>query len=473
MNLSASFIHENFLLDSVEAIELYHRYAKEEPIIDYHCHLLPQELAENKRWNNITQIWLYGDHYKWRAMRAAGVSEEFCTGKASDEEKFLKYAEIAPLLLRNPLYHWSHLELKNYFGIADRLLSSKAAGSIWNDCNQVVQGADFSAWTILKKSKVQVVCTTDDPTDSLEFHHKIQVENKCSAKVFPTWRPDKVLSIDRLADFNSWIDRLGEVSQVAIHDLDSLLMALKNRHDFFAQHGCTISDRGIETVWAVISDRSEVNQIFKKALKKESLSPLEIIHYKSFLLHELAVMDAEKDWTMQIHFGSIRNNNSKMHAQLGPDTGFDAIGDFSIAQALVEHFDRLNSESRLPRTILYNLNPKDFEVIATIMGCFQEGPHVGKIQLGSGWWFLDQLDGMRRQIETISQFGLLSCFVGMLTDSRSFLSYTRHEYFRRLLCQILGKEMKKGLLPRDYELIGSMVRKIAYQNAKNYFKFNS
>lgn len=467
-----NFIHENFLLDSPQAIELYHRYAAPQPIIDYHCHLNPQELAENKRWKNLTQIWLYGDHYKWRAMRTAGVAEIYCTGNASDEEKFQKFAEIAPLLLRNPLYHWSHLELKAYFGVSDRLLNSTNADSIWNDSNRKIQDPSFSAWSILEQSRVEVICTTDDPVDSLEYHQKIQKEKKCPAAVYPTWRPDRALWVDRGQTFIDWIQKLSEVSQIQIHDLESLLAALRKRHDFFAQHGCKLSDRGIETFWAVDCNASQANDILKRGLRKESLSTQEIDQYKSFMLHELAVLDAEKGWTMQVHYGALRNNNTRMFQKIGADTGFDSVGDRLVAEAMSRHLDRLESIEKLPKTILYNLNARDFEVVATMIGNFQDGSTAGKLQMGSGWWFLDQLDGMRRQLEALSQLGLLSCFVGMLTDSRSFLSYTRHEYFRRLLCNILGDEMKRGLLPNDMELIGSLVKRVSYDNAKNYFSFS-
>jgi glucuronate isomerase len=473
MSTSLPFIHDNFLLDSKEAIDLYHRYAKNQPIIDYHCHLSPQELAENKRWSNIAQIWLYGDHYKWRAMRTAGVSEVFCTGSASDEEKFNQFAEITPLLLRNPLYHWSHLELKSYFGISDLLLSAQTAPQIWKQANQILQSPDFSAWSILEKSKVEVICTTDDPIDSLEHHRKIQTEGKCPAQVFPTWRPDKVLWVDRGNPFLSWIKSLSTVSGVEVLDLQSLLTALRIRHDFFAQHGCKLSDRGIETVWSLECTRTEADAILKKALEGTPISPLESEKYKSLMLHELAVMDAEKGWTMQIHYGALRNNNTRLFKKIGPDAGFDSIGDWPIAESLSKHLDRLDAMERLPRTILYNLNPRDFEMIGTMIGNFQDGTIAGKLQMGSGWWFMDQLDGMKRQMEALSQLGLLSCFVGMLTDSRSFLSYTRHEYFRRLLCNLLGDEMKRGLLPQDPKLIGSLVEKVSYTNAKNYFQFGN
>ena len=471
--MKAPYIHADFLLESPESIELYRRFASEQPIIDYHCHLSPQELAQNKRWENLTQIWLYGDHYKWRAMRTAGVAEEYCTGGASDEEKFRKYAEIVPLLIRNPLYHWSHLELDRYFGISDLLLSSETATTVWNKSNQILKSPDFSAWSILEKFKVEVICTTDDPIDSLEFHRQIREEGKCPAHVYPTWRPDKVLAVDRKNIFIDWIQALSLVSGVQIHDLRTLLCALQKRHDFFAQMGCKLSDRGVETVWSLDCSLQEADLIFQKGLRGEAVSLIETEKYKSFMLHELALLDAEKGWTMQIHYGAMRSNNTKMQKKLGADVGFDSIGDLPIAEGLSKHLDRLNTIDRLPKTILYNLNSRDFDLIATMIGNFQDGTIQGKMQMGSGWWFMDQIDGMSRQIESLSQLGLLSCFVGMLTDSRSFLSYTRHDYFRRILCQILGEEMKRGLLPHDFDLVGRVVERVSYLNAKNYFKFGN
>ncbi len=471
--MKAPYIHADFLLESPESIELYRRFSSGQPIIDFHCHLSPQELAQNKRWENLTQIWLYGDHYKWRAMRTAGVAEEYCTGRASDEEKFRKYAEIVPLLIRNPLYHWSHLELDRYFGISDLLLSSETATTVWNKSNQILKSPDFSAWSILQKFKVEVICTTDDPIDSLEFHRQIREEGKCPAHVYPTWRPDKALAVDRKNIFIDWIRSLSLVSGVQIHDLLTLLSALQIRHDFFAQMGCKLSDRGVETVWSLDCSLQEADLIFQKGLRGEAVSLIETEKYKSFMLHELALMDAEKDWTMQIHYGAMRSNNTKMLQKVGVDSGFDSIGDLPIAASLSKHLDRLNTVDKLPKTILYNLNSRDFDLIATMIGNFQNGTISGKMQMGSGWWFMDQIDGMKRQIESLSQLGLLSCFVGMLTDSRSFLSYTRHDYFRRILCQILGEEMKRGLLPHDFELVGSVVERVSYLNAKNYFKFGN
>jgi glucuronate isomerase len=468
---SRHFIHEDFLLDTPAACELYHRHAADLPIIDYHCHLPPKEIADNIRWDNIATLWLGGDHYKWRAMRTAGVNERFCTGDAPHWEKFEQYAATMPKLLRNPLYHWSHIELARYFGIGDRLLNPETARGIYVHCNTLLAQPDFSCRGLMKKSKVEVVCTTDDPVDSLEHHAAIAADSSFDIQVRPTWRPDKALIIDQPAAFAAWIEALENASSTSISTLSDLMQALQNRHDFFASRGCRLSDRGVDTIWAEDCTESEVASIFAKARAGGAVSPDEALRYKSYLLHELAVMDAAKGWTMQIHYGAIRNNNTRMKKMLGADCGFDSIGDLPVAAALAKHLDRLDLAGNLPKTIIYNLNPRDNELVATMLGNFQDGITAGKIQFGSGWWFLDQLDGMKRQIESISQLGLLSQFVGMLTDSRSFLSYTRHEYFRRLLCNILGNDIERGLLPSDFALVGKVVEDISYHNARRYFGF--
>jgi len=469
--MKAEFINEDFLLESGAARKLYHGYAAEMPIIDYHCHLSPAEIAQDKRWENISQIWLYGDHYKWRAMRTAGVDEHYCTGAASDWEKFQKYAEVVPKALRNPLYHWTHLELKRYFGISDRLLGPETAESIYNDCNRVVLSPDFSCRSLMKKSRVEVVCTTDDPVDSLEHHIAIANDASFNVQVRPTWRPDKAFAVDKPEVFGAWMPKLAQAARTDIGNLDSFLTALRKRHDFFHANGCRLSDRGLETIFAEDCTTSEAAAIFDKALAGKALAPLEVLRFKAFMLHELAIMDAEKGWTLQLHYGALRNNNAAMLRKIGPDTGFDSIGDWPVAEGMSRYFDRLQQIGRLPKTIIYNLNPRDNELVATMIGNFQDGKTTGKMQFGSGWWFLDQLDGMTRQIEALSQLGLLSQFVGMLTDSRSFLSYTRHEYFRRLLCNILGGEIVRGLIPNDIGLVGRMVQDICYYNARNYFGF--
>ncbi len=465
------FIHDDFLLDTPAARELYHRHAADLPIIDYHCHLPPADIAGDIRWGNIATLWLGGDHYKWRAMRSAGVHERYCTGDATEWEKFEQFATVMPKLLRNPLYHWSHFELARYFDIQDRLLNPETARGIYDHCNRLLAGPGFSCRGLMKKSRVEVVCTTDDPVDSLEHHAAIAADASFDIQVRPTWRPDKVLAIDQPAVFTPWLEALEKASGTGIGTLTDLMMALQIRHDFFASRGCRLSDRGLDTFWAVDCTDREAAAIFAKVRAGAGVTPEEAVRYKSFLLHELAVMDAAKGWTMQVHFGAMRNNSSRMKQLLGPDTGFDSIGDLPVAAALSRHLDRLDLAGSLPKTILYNLNPRDNELVASMLGNFQDGVTPGKIQFGSGWWFLDQLDGMTRQIEALSQLGLLSQFVGMLTDSRSFLSYTRHEYFRRLLCNILGNDMERGLLPNDTKLVGQLVSDVSYHNARRYFGF--
>lgn len=465
------FINDDFLLESDAARELYHRFAAPLPIIDYHCHLSPKEIAEDVRWQSITSIWLGGDHYKWRAMRTAGISERFCTGDAPDWEKFEKYAGIMPKLLRNPLYHWTQLELARYFGVTD-LLSAKTARGIYDHCNSLIQGPDFSCRSLIQQSRVEVICTTDDPVDSLEHHKAIAKDSSFATRVLPTWRPDKCLAVDQPGLFLPWIADLEAVTATDIRSIESLLEALRNRHDYFAEHGCRLSDRGVTSVWAEDCTQSDASRIFAMALEGKPVSDEDARRYKSFMLHELALMDAAKGWTMQIHFGALRSANTRMVKQIGVDSGFDSIGDWPVATSLAKHLDRLDSLGCLPKTILYNLNPRDNELVATMIGNFQDGHTPGKMQFGSGWWFLDQLDGMTRQIEALSQMGLLSQFVGMLTDSRSFLSYTRHEYFRRLLCNILGDDIKRGRLPGDLDLVGQLVEDVCYHNARNYFNFS-
>ncbi|MCX6965497.1 MAG: glucuronate isomerase [Verrucomicrobia bacterium] len=467
------FIHDDFLLETPQARRLYHEHAAPQPIIDYHCHLPPAEIAEDKRWSDIAELWLGGDHYKWRAMRSVGINENFCTGDATPWEKFAQYAGAMPQLLRNPLYHWSHLELARFFAIDDQLLGPATARDFFDRCNDMLAQPGFSARGFMQRSNVEVVCTTDDPVDSLEHHRAIAADKNFKIRVLPTWRPDKVLLIDRPEVFTAWLGALEQAASMAITSLDDLMSALQKRHDFFADSGCRLSDRGLETIWAEDCPRSEAAAIFAKARAGQSITSAEAVSYKSYLLHELAVMDAAKSWTMQIHYGALRSNNSRMLHKIGPDTGFDSIGDWPVASAMARHFDRLDAAGNLPKTIIYNLNPRDNEVIATMLGNFQDGITAGKMQLGSGWWFNDQLDGMTRQIEALSQLGVLARFVGMLTDSRSFLSYTRHEYFRRLLCNILGRDIQRGLVPDDIDLVGGLVADISYRNARDYFGFTA
>lgn len=464
------FITENFLLTNKTAQILYHEYASKKPIIDYHCHLPVNEIAENKKFENITQIWLYGDHYKWRAMRTNGVNERYITGDASDKEKFFKWAETVPYTIKNPLYHWTHMELKKPFGISDKLLNQDTAEEIWNRCNELLQQDNFSTQGLIKQFNVEVICTTDDPVDSLEYHKKIK-ENPFGTKVIPAFRPDKAMAVENTNNFLNYIKKLEEVSNIEIKNFENFIEAIRNRHDYFHQNGCRLSDHGIETAYAEDYTLSEIENIFEKILFKKELTQSEILKFKSAMMYEFGIMDYEKGWVHQLHLGALRNNNSRMYRTLGPDTGWDSIGDFEIARPLAKFLDRLDSENKLTKTIIYNLNPADNELIATMIGNFQDGTIPGKLQYGSAWWFLDQKSGIEKQIDALSNLSLLSRFIGMLTDSRSFLSYVRHEYFRRILCNILGKEIEKGLIPNDIKLIGKMVEDISYNNARNYFDF--
>lgn len=465
----APFIHDNFLLMSEASQQLYHRHAAEMPIIDYHCHLSPSDVAQDRQWTNLTQIWLHGDHYKWRAMRSNGVDERFCTGNASDREKFDQFAATMPYLLRNPIYHWSHLELKRFFAVDD-LLSPATADKIWALSTEQLNNG-LSARKLMQQSNVRVVCTTDDPADSLDAHREVAADTTFKIQMLPTWRPDKAMGVENTPNYSTYLERLAASAEMEIVTYSDLILALRKRHDFFHASGCRLSDHGLDRCYAESVSEAEASKIFAKVRKGAALSIEEIIKFKSAMMMEFGRMDAEKGWTKQLHIGALRNNNSKMMSELGPDTGFDGIADENYAHSLATYLDNLNSEGKLPKTIIYNLNPRDNEMIAALIGCFQDGSVPGKLQFGSGWWFLDQLNGMERQIETISQLGLLSRFVGMLTDSRSFLSYTRHEYFRRILCNILGDEMSRGLLPMDFELVGNMVEAISYKNAIHYFDF--
>lgn len=467
--MKKKFIHEDFLLETRRARQLYHEHAAGMPIIDYHCHLSPQDIAEDRRWENIARVWLAGDHYKWRAMRSNGIEERFCTGDAPDREKFDAFAATMPYLLRNPMFDWSHLELARYFGIDDLLLGPGTAEEIWTRTAQRLSDPDFSARGLMRSSGVRLVCTTDDPCDSLEYHLALAGDSDVPAKVLPTWRPDKVLALDRVDFFNEWVDRLGRAAERRIDDFDDLLKALQKRHDFFHAVGCRISDYGVTTIPEETGDRETLAGIFARVRSGESPSAGEVRRFRSGMLYECGRMDAAADWTWQIHYGALRNNNSRMFERLGPDTGFDSIGDWPVAEGMARLFDRLDRDNALPRTLVYTLNPRDNELVAAMLGNFQQGPTPGKLQFGSGWWFNDQRDGMLRQMEALSQLGLLGRFVGMLTDSRSFLSYTRHEYFRRILCNLLGRDMELGRIPDDPEWIGSMVRDISYNNARNYF----
>jgi glucuronate isomerase len=461
------FIDENFLLQNETAAALYHQYAKEMPVIDYHCHLPPDQIAEDRSFDNITQIWLYGDHYKWRAMRANGIAEEYITGNKSDWEKFEKWAETVPYTLRNPLYHWTHLELQRYFDVYD-ILSPATARKIYEECNAKLQTPEYSVRNILRKMKVEVVATTDDPLDSLEHHQKIKADG-FEVKVLPAFRPDKAMQAENLPLLVNYIAQLEEVAEQAIVDFDTYLQALKSRHDYFAANGCIISDHGLEQLYAEDYTEEEITEIFDKIITARSISAHEVLQFKSAMLYHFAVWDHEKGWVQQYHIGALRNNNTRLLDTLGPDTGWDSIGDFEQGPMLSRFLNRLDSSNQLTKTIIYNLNPADNELIATMIGNFNDGSVAGKIQFGSAWWFLDQKDGMIRQLNALSNMGLLSRFVGMLTDSRSFLSFPRHEYFRRLLCNLLGEDVENGELPNDLAWLGKVVQDISYHNAKRYF----
>ena len=470
MTMKTPFIHEDFLLENECSRELYHSYAESLPIIDYHCHLSPKDMAEDRQFENLAQPWLEGDHYKWRAMRTCGVDERYITGDATDWEKFSRWAETVPKTIRNPLYHWTHMELKRPFGITDRLLDSSTAKRIWDECNSRLRTPDFSVRGIQKQMKVEVVCTTDDPTDTLEFHRQLSQSDSVPA-MYPAFRADKAMAVENPGSFAAYVTLLAESVNADIQRYEDFISALRKRHEFFHSAGCRLSDHGLESVHAEDYTEKEVAASFRKVLEGRPLSELERLKFKSAVLFELAVMDAEKGWVQQFHLGALRNNNTRMMRTLGPDTGFDSMGDEPLARDLACFLDKLDAENKLARTILYNVNPTHNEVFATMIGNFQDGSVAGKIQFGSAWWFLDQIDGMTRQINALSAMGLLSQFVGMLTDSRSVLSYPRHEYFRRLLCNMLGKEMDRGLIPDDKKLIGGMVSDICYWNAKRFFPF--
>ncbi len=463
------FLDENFLLNNKTAETLYHEYAKDLPIIDYHCHLPPDEIAVDKKFGNLTKIWLDGDHYKWRAMRANGVEEKYCTGNAPDRDKFLKWAETVPFTVRNPLYHWTHLELRRYFGI-NNILNPTSAEEVYDKANSLLVTDDFRVRNLMRKMKVEVVCTTDDPVDNLEYHNAIK-ESGFEIKVLPAWRPDKAMAVGDTVSYNGYIDKLSKVAGKEIRKLNDLLEVLRTRQDFFELMGCRLSDHGIETFYAEDFTDREIQLIFERIRSGKYLEPFEVSKFKSAMLQYFAEMDYEKGWIQQVHIGAIRNNNSRMFRTLGADKGFDSIGDFKIAGAMSKFFDRLENKEKLTKTIVYNLNPGDNELIATMIGNFNDGSVPGKMQFGSGWWFLDQKDGMEKQMNALSSLGLLSRFVGMLTDSRSFLSYPRHEYFRRILCNLIGTDVENGELPDDIGWHGKIVQGICYFNAKEYFGF--
>jgi glucuronate isomerase len=462
------FITEDFLLQNKTARILYHEHAKQMPIYDYHCHLPADLIASDHRFDNLTEAWLAGDHYKWRAMRANGVPERYITGDAGDYEKFEKWAQTVPYTLRNPLYHWTHLELKNPFGVKDKLLGPGTAKEIYETCSAMLRTQDFSVRNILRKMNVKLLCTTEDPLDTLEHHKRIRSEG-FEIQVHAAFRPDKAMEVEDLQSLNVFIDKLGLLCGMEITNYHLYIEALRDRHDYFHRNGCRLSDHGLETAYAEDYTESEIRDIFHNIRCGRELDASERLKFKSALMVELALMDYEAGWVQQLHLGALRNNNTRIFTALGPDAGGDSMGDFETARPLARFLDRLDRNHELPKTILYNNNPCDNALFATMLGNFQDGSVPGKMQYGSAWWHLDQKDGMEEQINALSNMGLLSRFAGMLTDSRSFLSYPRHEYFRRILCNILGSDVEAGLLPNDTELLGKMVEDICFNNAKNYF----
>jgi glucuronate isomerase len=465
------FINEDFLLQNDIAGELYHEHSAAMPIIDYHCHLSPEYIAADRRFDNLGQLWLEGDHYKWRAMRTNGIDEKFITGKETTfREKYERWAETVPFTMRNPLYAWTHLELKRVFGV-NRILKPSTADGIWEECTALLQQPGYSARGLMKKFNVETVCTTDDPVDTLEYHKALKEEG-FEIKVLPAWRPDRAMAVEDPDLYIQYINKLSEASDTEIKSFSSLIEALRKRHDYFADAGCRLSDHGIEQFYASDYTERELDVIFSKVISGKCPDLNESTKFKSAMLYEMAVMDWENGWTQQFHYGAIRNNNSLMFTRLGPDAGYDSIGDFTVAKNLARFLDRLESEGKLTKTILYNLNPRDNELIATMIGNYQDGTVPGKLQFGAGWWFLDQETGMTNQLNALSLMGLLSRFVGMLTDSRSFISYPRHEYFRRILCNMLGEDIEKGKIPlSEISTVRKMVEDISYYNAKDYFGF--
>lgn len=464
-----AFLDKDFLLQTASAQKLYHEYAAQMPIVDYHCHLSPKDIAEDRQFDNLTQVWLYGDHYKWRGMRTNGIEEKYCTGEVSDYEKFEKWAATVPYTLRNPLYHWTHLELQRYFGI-NKILNPSTAKEIYDEASALLRTKAYSVRNLLRKMNVQVVCTTDDPIDSLEYHQQLKADG-FEVKVVPAWRPDKAMAVDNLTDYNQYLALLEAAAKMPIVIFSDLIAALRVRHDFFHANGARLSDHGLDTFFAEDYTQAEIDSIFLKARSKSPLTDLEVKKFKSAMLYEFSVMDAEKNWVQQFHVGAQRNNNTRSMRTLGADTGFDSIGDVPVAQPMGKFLARLDDEGKLAKTILYNLNPADNEVYATMLGNFQGSEIAGKIQWGAAWWFLDQKFGMERHLDALSPLGLLSRFVGMLTDSRSFLSFPRHEYFRRVLCNVLGNDIENGEIPADFDLVGGMVQDISYRNARSYFSF--
>lgn len=466
------FLTEDFLLSTEFAKTLYHNYAKDLPIIDYHCHLSPEEIAKDRQFENLTKIWLDGDHYKWRAMRTLGIEEKYITGAASDAEKFNQWAYAVPYTMRNPLYHWTHLELKRYFNV-DKLLNPDTAKEIYKTCSDQLANSSNRTRSMLTKMKVEAVCTTDDPADSLEHHKKIKAD-KFTTIILPTFRPDKSFAIENSIAYKTYLTKLSKASEIEVNTFESLISTLEKRITYFHDAGCRLSDHGLEQLYFPENKKGlSAKAIFEKVYEGVTVSKEEIQYFKYSVLIELCRMYHKKGWVQQFHIGALRNTNDRMLSKLGPDTGFDSIGDFSQATTLARFLNELDTTNQLTKTILYNLNPADNEVMATMIGNFNDGSVKGKIQFGSSWWFLDQKDGMEKQMNTLSNLGLLSCFIGMLTDSRSFLSYPRHEYFRRILCNLIGKDVANGELPADEKWLGKLVADISYHNAKSYFNFTA
>ena len=463
-----NFLDKDFLLQTETARILYHEFAKKTPIFDYHCHLPAKELAEDICFDNLGQAWLAGDHYKWRLMRSNGIPEKYCTGDASDFEKFEKWAETIPKAIRNPLYHWTHLELQRYFDI-DTILSSKTGKEIYNKCSNLLRSSDFSVRNLVLKMNVKFICTTDDPTDSLEYHKKIN-DDGYKVKVVPTFRPDKAMAIESISSCKKYISILSDISGIEIKNFSSLIDALEIRHTFFHNRGCRSADHGILNFWVEPYTDNEVEKITTNVLSGNKITEGDVLKFKSALLYECARLNYEKHWVQQFHIGPFRNTNSRLFTKLGPDIGCDSIGDISFGENMVKFLDKLDRNEELTKTIFYNINPRDNELIASILGSFQDGSQPGKMQFGPSWWFLDQIDGITKQLNTISNLGLLGRFIGMTTDSRSFLSFPRHEYFRRILCNIIGNEVEKGVVPNDIDFLGKLIEDICYNNAYDYFK---
>jgi glucuronate isomerase len=464
------FIHDDFLLETDTARDLYHRVARDLPILDYHCHLSPALMAADHRFRSITEVWLEGDHYKWRAMRANGVPERFCTGDASDWEKFEAWARTVPDTLGNPLYHWTHMELRRPFGI-ESALSPATAREVFDRANERLKDPAFTAMGLLKQFRVAVVCSTDDPTDSLESHAKLAARKDPDTQVYPTWRPDRAVLVEDRAAWAAWLEKLERAAGTSIGSWPDLLDALEKRHTFFHEHGCRASDHGLEVIDSEPFTDEVAAGLFDRLRAGKALDADEARIFRSALLHRLALLDHARGWVQQFHVGALRNANTRMKLRLGPDTGFDSIGDFEQARPIARFLDSLDVTDQLAKTILYNLNPADNAIVATVVGNFQDGRVPGKMQWGSAWWFLDQLDGMEAQIRALANMGLVSRFVGMITDSRSFLSYPRHDYFRRLLCNILGEDVRRGRLPDDREALGELVANVSFHNARDYFGF--